>query len=140
MELLLEPRFHCYPAAAPTARQHPVTRAAQLSRRPCGGLGQDLSGPAAVPVHLRLQGRRAVEAAVRANEVDEFHLDLASIEVAVEVEQEGFEDGGAVVESGPRAEVGGTRIMAAGRVDADGVDAVSQGRAGGKRDIGGGKA
>src|SRR5205809_71269 len=60
--------------------------------------------------HLRLQRFDAVEAAIRANKVDELHPDLAAIEVAVEVEQEHLEDGGAGVERRAVAEIGGGKV------------------------------
>ena len=66
----------------------------------------------AIAVHLRLQGSGAVEAAVAADEIDELDLDLASVEVAVEVEQEHLEDRRAVVEGRTRAEIGGAVVWA----------------------------
>src|SRR5262249_39296895 len=107
---------------------------------PCPSPRQDLAGSVAVLHHLPLQGCCGFEAAIRANKVNEFHLNFAAVEVAVEVEQERFEDGGAVIEGGAGAEVCGACIVAAPRGDTDGIDAVGQARAWGQGDVGGGKA
>src|SRR5262249_50609565 len=66
--------------------------------------------------------------------------DLAAVEVAVEIEQERFEEGCAVVEGWAGAEVCGTCIMVTARGDAHGIDAVGQRGAWGQGDVGGGKA
>ena len=53
-----------------------------------------------------------VETAVAADEVHELDLDLAAVEVAVEVEQEDLENRRAVVEGRPGAEIGGASCCA----------------------------
>src|SRR5262249_38782055 len=106
------------------------------TRRPPPSSDQDFAGSVAILVHLLLQGCCSVEPAIGSNKVNEFHLDLAAVEVAVEIEQERFEEGCAVVEGWAGAEVCGTCIMVTARGDAHGIDAVGQRGAWGQGDVG----
>src|SRR5581483_188047 len=99
-------------AAEDAAHFSGVQRYATSSRGRGGisrsGLGsrQDLPGPRNVFLYLLFQGLDRLEPAVAADIVDELDLDLATVKIALEVEQEDFQDRLAVVEGRPGAEIG----------------------------------
>src|SRR6185437_9485030 len=83
-----------------------------------------IAGLRAVGHHLALEHIDRFEFLLVADPADEGDVDRPAIEVAVEVEQEHFQEGRAGVEHRPHAEAGDAVMAFAADCDAHGVDAV----------------
>src|SRR5690606_11162779 len=94
--------------------------------RPPVYLSDDLAGASAVRPHLRNESLGIRKALILPDEVEELHLDLIPVEVAVEVEEKDLQDRSPMVERRSRSEICSTAVALPGDEDPDGVDAVGQ--------------
>lgn len=103
---------------------------------------QHLPGGIDVAADLGLESVEGGEFLFRAELLDELHLDLGTVEVAVEIEEMHFEAGNAdtVLEGGAEAEVEDGQRVGVPETDAGGVDPVGREFEVGDVDVGGGKA
>src|SRR6185437_9642217 len=109
-------------------------------RENLAGALERIAGLRAVAHHLALEHIDRFEFLLVADPPDEGDVDRPAIEVAVEVEQEHFQEGRAVVEHRPHAEAGDAIMALAADANAHGIDAVLETASRIELDVGGRKA
>ena len=107
------------------------------SGRGAGHAIEDVFRLGAVLGHLRGKRLHGTEFQIRANEADELDLHGLSVQIAIEIEQEGLEQGKARVEGRPRAKISRALQLSSFKIRVHGVDAVLQGDALLKTNVGG---
>ena len=93
----------------------------------CRLMGQRIEDAArsiAIDLHLSLQRLDTGEFTIGADELDKFDAEVLAIQVAIEIQQEYFEDRLAIIELRACPPIGGAKVRAPPDMHARGVDAV----------------